>query len=294
MTMRCYAVIALVGLLAMAAPAWALQKGEAAPTFSLTSTDGQVISLSGLSGKVVAISFWATWGKHCEEQMKQLQDLSKEFGEKGLVVLAINEREEREKAAPFAEAAGATYPILLDEGKTARAYGVNGVPDLWVIDRKGIARDRFIGFGPALPKMVRDSVTSYLSKSTLAVDSPQPAPEVSTIPVSLRAYAHLQLGAAHLNIGDTFVKAGYRDGGHFDQALRELRSGVSMDPKNVDLHIWLALALERKSDVAGAVREYETANALDPANVYAQDALRRLAVPPPAVEEQAPEEQPAE
>jgi peroxiredoxin len=294
MTMRRYAVIPLVCLLAMAAPAWALQKGEVAPAFSLTSTDGQVISLSSLSGKVVAISFWATWGKHCEEQMKQLQDLSKEFGEKGLVVLGVNEREDREKVAQFVEGIGATYPILLDEGKTARAYSVNGVPDLWVIDRKGIARDRFIGYGPTLPKMIRDSVTSYLSKSASAVESPQPAAEVSTIPVSLRAYAHLQLGAAHLNIGDTFVKAGYRDGGHFSEALRELRSGVAMDPKNVDLHIWLALALERKNDSAGAVREYETANAFDPANVYAQDALRRLAVPPPAAEEQLPEEQPAE
>jgi len=289
-----HCTLTLAAVLLMAAiPAWALQKGEVAPSFALTSTEGQVVSLADLSGRVVAIAFWATWGKHCEEQMKQLQELSREFGDRGLVVLAVNEREERSKAAAFAERIGVSYRVLLDEGKTAKAYGVNGIPDLWVIDHKGIARERFIGYGPTLPKAIRDAIAAQVTRPVAAPESAKPATgeASSAIPVSLRAYAHLQLGAAHLNVGDAFVKAGYRDRGHFNEALRELRSGLALDPKNVDLHIWMGLALERKSDSAGAIREYQTALDLEPGNVYAQDSLRRLAVPPPSTPEQPAQEE---
>lgn len=277
----------LAALLVAAGPGWALQKGEPAPNFSLTSTEGEVILLADLSGKVVAISFWATWGKHCPEELKQLQALSKEFGEKGLVALGINEREGQDQVAEFAEQNGITFRILLDEGGTARAFGVNGVPDLWVIDRKGIARARFIGYGPTVPKEIRDTVMAALAGTLTAPEAATPpAGESGFIPAPLHAYAHLQLGAAHVNIGDAFIKAGYRDGGHFTEAVRELRAGVALDPKNVELHIWLGLALERRQERPAAVREYQTAVTLDPTNVYAQDALRRLGVPPTPPEEE--------
>jgi len=281
MMRRCIWAVALA-LAILAAPAWGLQKGDPAPKFSLVSADGEVVSLADLAGKVIAVSFWATWGKHCEEQMKQLQDLSKEFGDEGLVVLAINEREDGDKALEFAKRIGVTYRVLLDEGATARAFGVNGVPDLWVIGRKGAIRDRFIGYAPTLEKAIRDAVRAAVAAPVAGVEPARATADegAAMIPASLRAYAHLQLGAAHLNIGDAFVKAGYRDAGHFDQALRELRSGLVIDPKNVDLHIWSGLALERKNERAAAVREYQAALELDPKNVYAQDCLRRLGVPP--------------
>jgi peroxiredoxin len=291
---HCTLVLALA-LSVLTAPAWGLQKGDPAPKFSLTSMDGQVVAPADISGKVVALSFWATWGKHCEEEMKQIQDLSKEFGEEGFIVLGVDEREDAAKAAEFAKRVGATYRILMDDGTVARAFGVNGVPDLFLIDRKGIIGDRFMGYAPTLAKPIRDAVKAAVTKTT-AASEPAKAPDASaSIPVSLRAYAHLQLGAAHLNVGDAFVKAGYTDAGHFDQAVRELRAGLAMDPKNAELHIWLGLALERKNERAAAVREYQTAVEIDPKNVYAQDCLRRLGVPPAAPaaaeEETQPEEQ---
>ena len=294
--MRYCTLVLVLALAVFTAPAWGLQKGDPAPKFSLTSTEGQVVAPADVSGKVVALSFWATWGKHCEEEMKQLQDLSKEFGDQGFIVLGVNEREDTAKATEFAKRVGATYRIVMDEGTVARAFGVNGVPDLFLIDRKGVVRDRFIGYAPTLAKSIRDAVKSAVTKSTTTSEPAKPAQDTAgAVPAALRAYAHLQLGAAHLNIGDAFVKAGYTDAGHFDQALRELRSGLAINPKNTELHIWLGLGLERKNERAAAVREYQTAVELDPKNVYAQDCLRRLGVPPAAPaaaeEETQPEEQ---
>jgi len=209
--MRHSTLIFALALAAFTAPAWGIQKGEPAPKFSLTSAEGEVVAPADVSGKVVALSFWATWGKHCEEEMKQLQELSKEFGDQGFVVLGVNEREDAAKATEFAKRVGARYRILMDEGTVARAFGVNGVPDLFLIDRKGIVRDRFIGYAPTLAKPIRDAVKAAVAKTTITAEPAQPTPGgAAAVPVALRGYAHLQLGAAHLNIGDAFVKAGDR------------------------------------------------------------------------------------
>jgi len=278
--------------LAVAAPAGALQKGDLAPAFSLPSTSGKLVSLADLSGSVVAISFWATWGRQCAEELQYLQDLHEEFGEGGLVVLALNEREETSQALGFFEKHEVTHEVLLDDGTVARAFGVNGVPDLWILDREGIVRARFIGYGPTVPEGIRTAVAAAIaSPAETAGRGATGAGEAPSVPGPLRAYAHLQLGAAHVNIGDAFVKAGFRDAGHFNQALTEFRAGLALDPRNVQLHIWLGLVWERRNDRAGAIREYHTALALDGSNVYAQDALRRLGVPwtPPPPPQEADE-----
>jgi len=277
---------AALALALAAGPAWSLEKGQAAPDFSLPSAEGKLASLKDLSGNVVALSFWASWGKQCAEELKLLQGLVAEFEGKGLVALAVNEREERDRAQEFAERLGVTYPVLLDDGSVARLFGVNGVPDLWIVDRRGVVRARFLGFGPTVPKDIREAVVAALAGAPpSAGPGAAGAEDEAAVPAQLRAYAHLQVGAAHVNIGDAFVKAGYRDGGHFEEAMRELTAGVALDPRSVELRIWLGVSLERTRDRAGAIREYQTALLLDPGNVYAQDALRRLGVPPaPAAE----------
>jgi peroxiredoxin len=235
-------------------------------------------SLSDLKGKVVALAFWASWAKHCEEQLKQLDILRAELADKGLVVLAINEQEDPSRVADFAGRYQLSLTMLLDNGAVARTFGVNGVPDLWIVDRDGKLRARSIGYADTAAREVRTAVEAALAEPAR---KPEPAPPetLAAVPPKLQAYAHLQIGAAHINVGDAFVKAGYRDFGHFDEALWEFRAGLALDPQNVDLHIWLGLALERKADQVGAAKEYQAALKLDPNSVYAQDALRRLGIP---------------
>lgn len=274
----------LLGLMALVAvmagmPAWAVRQGDKAPDFLLTSLEGDDISLSDLAGNVVVISFWASWGKQCDAELRQVEALLREFEGEPLVGIGVNERESAEQAAEFAARHEVKFPIVLDSGSLARAYGVNGVPDLFVVDRKGVVRARFIGYGPAVRQELREAVETALRGSSPAPSQPARTTEPSSLPPALRAYAHLQLGAAHINIGDAYVKAGYRDGGHFATALGEFRAGAALDPKNVELRVWLGLALERTGEREAAIKEYQAALGLDPANAYAQDALRRLGVP---------------
>jgi len=272
--MRALAGWAAAALLCAAPACWAVQEGETAPDFALPAVGGGTVSKQSLSGKVVALAFWATWGRHCAEQLSDLQQLLEEFADAGLAVVAVNEREDAARAGEFAVSHGLTFPVLLDDGTVGRAYGVNGVPDLWVIDRSGTLSAHLVGYGPSSPGQIREAIVSTLAHSAGA-----PSREDARVPPALRAYAHLQMGAAHLTIGDAFADAGISDLGHYDEALSEFRAGLQLEPRNPDLHIWLGIALERKGDRWTAVREYQNALNLDPTSIYAQEALRRLGVP---------------
>jgi len=276
---RPWTCVLAAALLCLSAPAWAVRQGENAPDFSLSAIDGETVTLADLSDRVVALVFWAGWGRHCDAELRQLEALANEFGDQPFVVIGINEREDREEVLDFSQRHGLAFQMLMDDGAVARAFGVNGVPDLFILDREGVVLARFIGYSTSVADGIREAMTEALAEPPQPEAISQPLEPAVTVPAQLQAYAHLQLGAAHLNIGDAFVRAGLRDAGHYREALSEFRAGLALHPSSVDLHVWLGLALERQNDRAGAVREYQTTIALDPVNVYAQDALRRLGVP---------------
>lgn len=271
--------IALITALA-AAPAWALKPGDQAPSFSCRALQGRPVSSAELSGKVVVLCFWATWGKHCPEELKDLQALERELQEQGLVVVAINVRESESRIESFLTENSIDMRVLLDDGEAARAFSVNGLPDLLVLDRTGVLRGRVLGYGPGDRDRVRKLVQPLLDTEGAPRPAPRPPTSPSEVPAALRAYAFLQLGAAHVNIGDAFVNAGFRDGGHYTEAVSQLRAGLAVDPRNVELLVWLGVALEKKGDAEEALRQYRAALTLDPANLFAKEGVRRLAPEP--------------
>lgn len=105
--------------------------------FTLTDLQGKTWHLKGLRGQVVLVNFWATWCPPCRKEMPDLQALSEQFKDQGLVVLAISD-EEAAKVAAFISEHGIGYPILLDPGsKVHQLFKVEGIPKSFVYDRSG-------------------------------------------------------------------------------------------------------------------------------------------------------------
>lgn len=123
-------------------------EGKAAPNFKLDAVEGKPVSLADLSGKVVVIDFWATWCGPCRASLPHLNKLYNEMKEKGLVVYAIDEQEDKKDVQEFATTTKLTVPILLDsEGKVGGQYGVTGIPQTVVIGKDGKVKKVMIGFG---------------------------------------------------------------------------------------------------------------------------------------------------
>ena len=116
----------------------ALPEGTKAPDFELESTDGTMVKLSSYQGKVVFLNFWATWCPPCRAEMPSMQELYEQFSDKGLVMLAVDLQESKEKVIAFMEEFKLDFPAILDvSGRVGRKYGVRSIPTTYLIDPGG-------------------------------------------------------------------------------------------------------------------------------------------------------------
>ena len=114
-----------------------------APEFSLAANDGRKVSLSEFRGKVVVIDFWATWCPPCRESFPHLQAIAADAAlvKSGVVVLAVNEREDWPAIRSFIRADHSSIYVLCDvDGSAARSYAVSTIPTTIIIGRDGIVR----------------------------------------------------------------------------------------------------------------------------------------------------------
>ena len=112
--------------------------GMRPPEFSGRTSDGKMLSLTGLREKVVVVNFWASWCLECRPEMPMFERLHREFGAQGLSVIGINAREGAAAVRVYAKELGLTFPLILDpSGKINSAYGVIGLPTTFLIGRDG-------------------------------------------------------------------------------------------------------------------------------------------------------------
>ncbi len=104
--------------------------------------------LEAYSGKVVFVNFWATWCTPCRDESPSLDRLYRAFHDRGFEVLAvsIDKPDAVGSVSSFRKELGLSFPIMLDPGRTAyAAYQATGVPETFLIDRRGRIVERVVG-----------------------------------------------------------------------------------------------------------------------------------------------------
>jgi len=111
--------------------------------------DGQVISTAALRGKVVLLSFWATWCPPCREEIPELIGLANKFKDKLVVIGVSMDDAPPPMVAQFAREAGINYPIVMGNTGISDEYGgVAALPTSFVIDTNGKVVQKHIGLFP--------------------------------------------------------------------------------------------------------------------------------------------------
>ncbi len=122
------------------------QHGDPAPDFVFLTEDGKEYRLSDFRGRPVVLNFWATWCPPCRAEMPALDRAYKERKKDGLLILAINEQEDRRAVSEFRQAMGVSLPMLLDtRGVVGRTYLVRGLPTSFFIKPDGTVAIRWTG-----------------------------------------------------------------------------------------------------------------------------------------------------
>ena len=119
----------------------------AAPDFTLDLLDGGRLRLADQRGKVALVNFWASWCPPCRAEAPDLQALYTDYRDAGFIVIGVNMLESsRAKARAFLDEFGITYPNGEDTRQTvAKLYRVEGPPESFLIDRRGMVRQFYYG-----------------------------------------------------------------------------------------------------------------------------------------------------
>jgi cytochrome c biogenesis protein CcmG, thiol:disulfide interchange protein DsbE len=146
----------LTGDVAGAAPA----VGAVPPGFTAKTWDGTTVSLADYAGKPVWLTFGASWCPDCRTEAPDVEATYQAYRDRGLVVLAVFIDESSADVGAYAQRAGLTFPIAVDQSEAiASSYRTLGIPTHFFIGADGRIKDIRIG---ALPRSEMDSAVASI------------------------------------------------------------------------------------------------------------------------------------
>jgi thiol-disulfide isomerase/thioredoxin len=125
---------------------------EAAPNFHAKSMDGEKFSNASLKGKIVLIQFWATWCQYCRGDQSVVDEIAREFADRGLVVLAVDVNESKKTVQKYlAQSPRTTKIILTEDTNLAAFFEAKSYPLYVLLDRDGMVAGKQNGAGGGDP-----------------------------------------------------------------------------------------------------------------------------------------------
>lgn len=117
-----------------------LSVGQPAIDFTVTDTSGKELNISDLKGKVVYLTFWASWCGGCKMEMPHAKKVQEHFKGKEVAFVNISidlNKAAWQKALTKYNLQGYNMRIDGDDNELAKAYGVRGVPYFFILDKEG-------------------------------------------------------------------------------------------------------------------------------------------------------------
>ncbi len=119
--------------------------GKPVPVFTLPAVEADQTAFSSkeLQGKVYLVNIWASWCVSCRAEHEVLNYAAKQ----GIKIYGINYKDELEDARRWLAARGNPYVKSGHDlaGRIGIDWGVYGVPETFVIDKKGMIRYKHTG-----------------------------------------------------------------------------------------------------------------------------------------------------
>src|ERR1700722_9674611 len=111
---------------------------QPAADFALLDASGKTAKLKDYRGQVVLLDFWATWCTGCKKEIPWFSEFQKKYGAEGFAMIGVSLDEGGWKVLkPFLAETKIPYRMLLGDDSLAQRYGIQNLPDTFLIDRQG-------------------------------------------------------------------------------------------------------------------------------------------------------------
>ena len=114
------------------------ERGDVAPDTLGRNYDGEPVRVSAYAGKVVVLSFWASWCGPCRKELPILEGIQVTAGKERIQVVAIN-IESLDTFRRIARKMGTLQLMVAHDSKSeaSEAYGVAGIPHMVIVGKDG-------------------------------------------------------------------------------------------------------------------------------------------------------------
>jgi thiol-disulfide isomerase/thioredoxin len=121
--------------------------GSMVQDFELFDSSNNRTKLSDMKGSVVFVNFWATWCGSCVEELPYVEKLFRSLsGNSSFKMVTILYKDDGQQAIGYMKQTGYTFPVYLNPDEAAaKIFGITGVPETFIIDKKGILRNKVLG-----------------------------------------------------------------------------------------------------------------------------------------------------
>ncbi|WDS35350.1 redoxin domain-containing protein [Pseudoxanthomonas sp.] len=151
--------------------------GDLAPTALGQGWKSGPVDLAQYRGKVVVVTFWASWCGPCRRELPVLDALQKQVGGDWLKVIAVNAQDDTENyRAMMRQMRDFGLVQARDrDGDISEAYGVNAFPNLWIIDPRGRVGSHHVGYGEGSTEAIIEEIRRIVTEEIAHQQAPPPA-----------------------------------------------------------------------------------------------------------------------
>ena len=154
-----------VALLAVPPATFAIpQKGKPAPPLKVTTTSGQPITLANYKGYVLILDFFASWCQPCKRSIPHIIELNRKYGKQELQILGLSLDEDRDDLIDFTTPLKLNYPVALADEDLQSDYGLRSLPTVFIINKKGIVVEKFMGLSDEVKKNLETTIKRLLAE----------------------------------------------------------------------------------------------------------------------------------
>jgi peroxiredoxin len=110
--------------------------GDSAPEFTITTDNGQTVSVPRFGGKILVLNFWASWCPPCVDETPGMSRFAEEFKDKGVVVLGVSVDKDEKAYRAFLQKFKPAF-LTARESQIHEDYGTFMYPETYIIDSNG-------------------------------------------------------------------------------------------------------------------------------------------------------------